>query len=139
MTGIIHVSTNKKLELPLFLSRVKAGFPSPADDYVDCNLDLNEHLISHEQATFFIKASGDSMKRASINTGDLLVVDKSLEPHNGSVVVACIDGEFTVKYFHKNDYGIYLIPGNPKYKEIVIKEGMDFEVWGVVTYVIHQV
>ena len=115
-----------------------AGFPSPADDFLDKRLDLNEYLIKHPAATFYVRVHGDSMVRAGIQSGDILVVDRSLEPQHRRVVVAFVDGEFTVKRLLKRDGGIVLAPENPAYPEISIKPGMEMEVWGVVTAVIHE-
>jgi DNA polymerase V len=128
-----------KLLLPSFIVAVSAGFPSPADDHIDKNLDLNEHLIKHPAATFYVRVSGDSMINAGIHDGDLLIVDKSLKAKDGSIVVAILNGEFTVKRLKISKYGISLVAENKNYPEIHIKEGMDFEVWGVVTNVIHKV
>ena len=126
-------------EHDLFLSKVAAGFPSPADNYVDKKLDLNEHLISNKAATFFLIAKGDSMVDAGIYDGDLLIVDRSISGTNGKVVIAILDGEFTVKRLRSEKGSLYLDPENEKYASIEIKEGNDFKVWGVVTYVIHKV
>ena len=123
--------------LPLFLARVSAGFPSPADDYLDGRLDLNEHLIKHPAATFFVRAAGDSMIGAGIHSGDILVVDRSLEPGASSVVIAVINGDLTVKRILRTGGKLFLAPENPRYRPIEICEGMEFEVWGVVTSVIH--
>jgi len=128
-----------KQPLPLYLSRIKAGFPSPAEDYLDKKLDLNEHLIKHPASTFFVKVKGDSMIGAGINSGDILIVDRSLEPKDKRIVVAVVNGDFTVKRISKKGEKLTLLPENPKYDPIEIKDGMDFEVWGVVTNVIHQV
>jgi DNA polymerase V len=124
--------------LPLFLARVSAGFPSPADDYLEDHLDLNHYLIKHPAATFFVRAAGDSMLDAGIHPGDVLVVDRSLDPGNNSVVIAVINGEMTVKRVLKSGGKLFLVPANPRYRPIEIREGMDFEVWGVVTSVVHQ-
>jgi DNA polymerase V len=124
--------------LPLFLARVSAGFPSPADDYLDGRLDLNQHLVKHPAATFFVRASGDSMIGAGIHSGDILVVDRSLEPGTNSVVIAVINGDLTVKRILRTGGKLYLAPENPRYRPIEIREGMEFEVWGVVTNVIHS-
>jgi len=105
--------TTVSLKLPLFLSSVKAGFPSPADDFVETRLDLNEYLIDHPEATFFVRVSGDSMIRAGIHTGDILIVDRSLEPKNNDIVIAIIDGEFTVKRLKKYGDRVFLVPENP--------------------------
>jgi DNA polymerase V len=123
--------------LPLFLERVSAGFPSPADDYMEDRLDLNRYLVKHPAATFFVRASGDSMIGAGIHSGDILVVDRSLEPGNNSVVIAVINGELTVKRITKSRGKLFLLPDNESYRPIEIRDGMEFEVWGVVTTVIH--
>jgi len=132
------MKTKKKIELTLFSQGVSAGFPSPADDFIDKNLDLNEFLIKHPAATYLLKVSGNSMIDAGINSGDILIVDRSIEPTDNKIVVAIIDGEFTLKRFRKIDNKIYLYPENSKYRPIEIKEGMDCQIWGVVTFVIHQ-
>ena len=142
MTKIIEIYKAKiatKQSLPLYLSRIKAGFPSPAEDYIDKKLDLNEHLIKHPASTFFVKVKGDSMIGAGINSGDILIVDRSLEPKDKKVVVAVINGEFTVKRIVKKANKVSLVAENPKYPSIEIKDGMEFEVWGVVVHVIHSV
>jgi DNA polymerase V len=124
---------------PLFLVPVAAGFPSPADDYLEDKLDLNQHLIKHEASTFFVKVRGDSMIGAGIHSGDLLIVDRALEPMDNSVVIAVVNGELTVKRIHKRDGKLALMPDNGDYEPIHITECTDFEVWGVVTHVIHAV
>jgi len=126
------------IKLPLFSDGVKAGFPSPADDHLQRRLDLNEELISHPAATFLVKVEGDSMQEAGIFDKDTLVVDRSLNPVNKSVVVALLNGEFTVKYFYKTANQISLKPANKEYQPITIKSSDDFEVWGVVTNAIHH-
>lgn len=127
-----------KLELPLFSTRISAGFPSPADDFLDKKLDLNEHLIHHPASTFFIRVVGDSMINVGIFEGDLLIVDKALEAKNGSIIVAILQGEFTVKRLVCKAKKIFLVPENPQHQSVEIKDAMDFEVWGVVTNVIHS-
>lgn len=124
--------------VPLFLAPVSAGFPSPAEDYVEGRLDLNKHLIKHPATTFFVRVAGDSMTGAGIHPGDILVVDRSLEPRDASVVVVVLDGELTVKRISRRDGRLYLIPDNSLYQPLEILEGMEFEVWGVVTSVIHS-
>ena len=126
------------LALTLFASRVCAGFPSPADDYVAATLDLNEHLIAHKEATFFLRATGQSMIGAGIHDGDLLVVDRSLGPTHRSVVIAVVDGEFTVKRLYKRAGRIRLLAENPDYAPIEFADGQELQVWGVVTNVIHR-
>lgn len=128
----------KGYNLPLYNCSVSAGFPSPADDHMDINLDLNEHLIQHPTATFFVRVSGDSMINAGISEGDLLVVDKSLDARSGRIVIASVDGMLTVKRFSKQNGKVLLIAENPKYKPIEITEGNEALVWGVVTNVIKK-
>lgn len=122
---------------PLFLVSVSAGFPSPADDYLDGQLDLNQHLIKHPAATFFIRVSGDSMLGAGIHSGDLLIVDRSLEAAPNRVVIAVVNGELTVKRICQQDGGLFLMPDNGAYPPLRIQPTTDFEIWGVVTSVIH--
>lgn len=126
-----------RYKLPVFLGRLPAGFPSPADDYLEGKLDLNRHLIKHPAATFFVRVSGDSMIEAGIHTGDLLVVDRSLEATDGNVIVAALDGELTVKRLSTRDKTIRLLPENHNYQPIEIQPHQSFEIWGVVTNVIH--
>jgi DNA polymerase V len=123
---------------PLFEAGVSAGFPSPAADYEEDVLDLNKHLIKHPAATFFVRAIGDSMVGASIHCGDLLVVDRSLEPKDKSVVIAIVNGELTIKRIRIKKKKITLEPENNNYSAQQINEDMEFEVWGVVTSVIHE-
>lgn len=124
---------------PLFTSSISAGFPSPADDFVDKKLDLNEHLIRHPAATFFVRVDGDSMVDAGIHPGDLIIVDRSLHAKDRQIIVAVLHGEFTIKRLCLNEQGAILVPENPLYPSIVIEPDADFQVWGVVTYVIHHV
>ncbi len=123
---------------PLYSSRVQAGFPSPADDYIEAHLDLNEHLIKHPAATFFVKAEGDSMIGAHIQSGDLLIVDRSLTPTHGKIVIAAIQGELTVKRLYQQQGKVQLIPENPNYPVIDVTESSELVIWGVVTHIIHQ-
>lgn len=136
MLKLLLPQKNKKLELDLYATPVKAGFPSPADDFVEKKLDLNDFLIKHPEATFFLRVSGESMKNVGINDGDLLIVDRSLEVSDGKIVVAAIDGEFTVKRVKKNNGDLYLVPENENYKPIKINESDEFQVFGVVKHVI---
>ena len=122
---------------PLFLVPVSAGFPSPADDYIENQLDLNKHLIKHPAATFFVKVKGDSMIDAGIHSGDILIVDRSLEATDKKVVIAVVDGELTVKRIRKMDDKVFLLPENSDFSATEITGAMDFTVWGVVTNVIH--
>jgi DNA polymerase V len=128
-----------KMSIPLYTAGVSAGFPSPADDFVDRSLDLNEFLIRHPSATYFVRVEGTSMIGSGIHPGDILIVDRALEPSDSSIVVAVLNGEFLVKRFRRGAGGCSLQPENPAYAPIELKEGMQLEVWGVVTYVIHKV
>ena len=117
------------------------GFPSPAQDYVDRTLNFNEDIIKHPSATFYAKALGDSMIEAGIEEGDILVIDRALDPRNGDIIVAHINGEFTVKYLDisKKDQGVVILrPANERYKPIYLKEGDELNVWGVVSNVIKR-
>ena len=125
-------------KIPLFEGGVSAGFPSAADDYMDMDLDLHDHLVQNPSSTFCVKAIGESMKDAGIQTGDVMIVDRSLEPKNRSIVLAVIDGDFTVKRVNVNDNELYLMPENDTFTPIKITEEMDFQIWGVVTFIIHK-
>ena len=133
---IANISSTQPI--PLYNS-VAAGFPSPAEDHMDSSLDLNQHLIKHPSSTFYVYARGDSMVLAGISDGDMLIVDRSLEATNDSIIVAIINGEFTVKRISKSNQCLYLMPHNTSYNPIEITEEMDFEIWGVVTHSIHSV
>ena len=126
-----------KLKRPVFLVPVAAGFPSPAEDYIEGTLDLNSYLIKHPAATFFVKVTGYSMINAGIHPGDTLIIDRALEPVNKNVVIAVLNGELTVKRLKIENKKIFLIPENNSYSPIKIDKDMDFEIWGVVTNVIH--
>ncbi len=135
---IFESDITSKLELPLFQTGISAGFPSPADDYIEGRIDLNIELIKNPSATFFGRVNGDSMINAGIGNGDLIVVDKSIEPRENSIVVCIIDGEFTVKRFKKIKGEYFLCPENEKYKPIKINSENDFRIWGTVTYSIKK-
>lgn len=125
--------------LPLYEHKVAAGFLSPAEDYLDMALDLNEHLIKNPATTFYVRVEGDSMLGAGIHPNDLLVVDKGLTPQDGNIVIAVINAELTVKRLKIGPQNqISLVPENINYPVITLKEDMDFRVWGVVTNVIHS-
>lgn len=134
----IFFSKRTFLPLPIFTSSVQAGFPSPADDYIEKQLDLNELMVSHPSSTFFVKVEGESMKNAGINSGDILVVDRSIRPTNGKIIVAVINGEFTVKRLTIQKDKLYLVPENESFPHLKVDENSDFQIWGVVTYVIHK-
>jgi DNA polymerase V len=129
-------STETAIKVPFVDGEVKAGFPSPADDFAEVSIDLNKELLRNPSSTFFTKVSGDSMKDLGISDGDMLVVDKSLEPSNGKVAVCYIDGEFTLKQIQIEDDCCWLIPANKNYKPIKVTEDNEFVIWGVVTFVI---
>lgn len=124
-------------KVPMFGHTVRAGFPSPADDYVADTLDLNEHLMPRKEASFLLRAKGDSMLGAGIHDGDILVIDRSLSPVNGKVVIATVDGQFTVKTLEKKRGKIRLLPANPDFEPIEFKDEQELQIWGVVTNVIH--
>lgn len=126
------------LERPFFLNAVSAGMPLPADDYVDCALDLNTHLISNPSTTFFVRVAGDSMTGANIFDSDLLVVDRSPKPKTRDIVVAIVDGDLTVKRFMSSDEGVILKAENPEYEDIHVNFNADFAIWGVVMHIIHK-
>lgn len=130
-----HLSAFK---VPLFGSVVRAGFPSPADDYVADTLDLNEHLMPRREATFLLRAQGESMVGVGIHDGDILVVDRSLNATHGRVVIAAVDGQFTVKTLEKKRGRIRLMPANPEFPPIEIQSEQELQIWGVVTNVIHS-
>ncbi|MDN0084659.1 translesion error-prone DNA polymerase V autoproteolytic subunit [Crenobacter sp. SG2305] len=121
-----------RLALPLFASPVRCGFPSPADDYLDARLDLNQYLVEDVPATFMIRVQGDSMIGAHLVDGDVLVVDKGRQPCVGDIVVAAVDGEFTVKRLARRGSRFYLHPENPAYPPIVPADGQELLIWGVV-------
>lgn len=118
---------------------VPAGFPSPAEDHMDLDLDLSSYLIQHPSATFCVRVEGDSMVGAGIQSGDVILIDRSLTPNPGNIILAVVDGEFTVKRVDIVDDKLFLIPENPRLKPMEVAEGSSFQVWGVVTFVIHKV
>jgi DNA polymerase V len=129
--------TPRPVPLPLFTGKVAAGFPSPADDYVEKTLDLNELLVKKPAATFFVRAEGESMLGAGIHPNDILVVDRSLEPVDGKVVICALNGALTVKRLQRRAGQWVLAAENPLYADIALNEGLELVVWGVVTAVIH--
>jgi len=135
---LFSIIRNTQINTPVFLDKISAGFPSPATDYMENKLDLNEYLIKHPAATFIVKANGSSMINADIYSGDLLIVDRSLTPKNNSIVIASIFGDLTVKKIKKKEKSLFLVPANEDYPSIQVKEEMECFVWGIVTYVIHE-
>ncbi len=127
-----------ELLCPYSADGVAAGFPSPADDHIELELDLNRYLVKNSAATFFARAKGSSMVGVGIHDGDLLVIDRSLEWRDGQVAVCFVSGEFTVKRLVKKQGGLYLISANPEFAPVKVSEQEDFRIWGVVSYVIHK-
>jgi DNA polymerase V len=125
-------------ERPLFLSRVPAGLPVAAEDHVDGCLDLNEYLIEHRESTYFIRVQGQSMTGAGIHDGDLLVVDRVLEPRDGDIVVAMVDNELTLKRLFKRNGQVRLLPENPCFHPIEFADAQELTIWGVATSVVHR-
>lgn len=136
---IMGFEKRARVELPLYLAAVQAGFPSPADDFIDKTLDLNEYLIRHPAATFFVRVAGESMTGAGLNPGDILVVDRAIEPAGNKIVVAAVGGELTVKRIREDRGRLFLAPENPDYPPIEITEDTDFEIWGVVVSVVRKI
>jgi DNA polymerase V len=133
----IHpISITTQLELPFVAAGIKAGFPSPAMDFIDVTIDLNKHLIKHPSSTFYGKVKGDSMKNLGIHDEDILIIDKSLKPESNKIAVCVIDGEFTLKQIRIEKTMCWLIPANEDYQPIRVTEDNDFLIWGIVTYVI---
>jgi len=139
VSEIYSLDKRTKLVRPLLGAKVPAGFPSPAQDYIEQTLDLNEFLIAHPTATFFVKADGYSMIDAGINPDDILIVDRALEAVHNKIVIAILDGELTVKRL-KIIKGVYwLVPENRSFEPVKIDDSVDFSIWGVVTYIIHKI
>lgn len=137
---ITPLDGNSALSLPFADGGIKAGFPSPAQDYMRDSIDLNEEIVKHKETTFYARVSGDSMIGAGIFDGDLVVVDRSLEARSGDLIVAYIDGEFTLKTYKLDPYKqcAWLIPANPRYPKIQVTQNNDFMIWGVVTHSIRS-
>ena len=131
-------STTKRFRIPLLNDSVSAGFPSPADDYTEENIDLNEHLISNPFSTFFLRVKGDSMINAGIKDKDLIIVDKSLIAKPGNIIIAMIDGEFTIKRLSIKNDELYLKAENNNYPDFRFQNHIDVQIWGVVIYSIHS-
>ncbi len=132
------VEITTEMQLPYAVEGIKAGFPSPAQDYSDMAIDLNKELIRNPSGTFFARVSGNSMREEGLEDGDILVIDKSLEPQDGDTAVCFIDGEFTLKYIRMEKGQVSLVPANPEYPEIRITEENHFMIWGIVTYSIRH-
>ena len=124
--------------LTFYKEGVECGFPSPARDYTEGSIDLNEELIHHPNSTFVVRARGQSMIDIGISTGDLIIVDRSLKPRNGSVIIAVLDGELSIKILDTSNKKISLLSANKNYSDVHVSEEMDFMIWGVCTYVVHN-
>ncbi|MGN0028550.1 MAG: LexA family protein [Marinilabiliaceae bacterium] len=135
---ILSAETDSELNLDFADAGIHAGFPSPAQDYMETGLDLNKALIRHKASTFYGRVVGDSMHDAGIDEGDIIVIDKSLDARNGDLVVCYIDGEFAIKYLKMEDGRLRLYPANKKYAPIEVTNAEGFRVWGVVTYTIKK-
>ena len=138
----IHIfspDADSEMQLPLSGERVAAGFPSPAEDYASLSLDLNRELVKNPASTFYARVSGLSMIDEGINDGDLLVIDKSIEPYDGCLAVCYIDGEFTLKRFERHKEHALLVPANKEFTPIKVTAENDFCIWGIVTYLIKKV
>ena len=131
-------STTKRFKIPLLNDSVSAGFPSPADDYTEENIDLNEHLICNPFSTLFLRVKGESMINAGIKDNDLIIVDKSLTARPGNIIIAMIDGEFTIKRLAIKNDELYLKAENHNYPDFSFKDHIDVQIWGVVIYSIHS-
>ena len=136
---IYNAETSADLTLSYIESGISAGFPSPASDFLDLSIDLNKILVKNPSATFYGREKGNSMINAGLNDGDLLVIDKSIEPKNGKIAVCFIDGEFTVKRIKIEKGKCFLMPANDDYKPIEIQAENDFIIWGIVTTIIKSV
>lgn len=140
--AIIRTKQEQNLIYPMFLTfykeAVECGFPSPARDFTEGTIDLNEELIPRPNSTFIVRARGDSMIGSGIYPGDLLIVDRSLSPRNGSIIIAVLDGELSVKELELNNDQVTLSSSNPNYSDVIVSEEMDFTIWGVCTNVVHN-
>ncbi len=135
---ILSAETDTELNLDFADAGIHAGFPSPAQDYIETGLDLNKALIRHKASTFYGRVVGDSMRDAGIDEGDIIVIDKSLDAREGDLVVCFVDGEFAIKYLRIENGKLLLYPANDKYAPIEVTNADDFRVWGVVTYTIKK-
>ena len=141
-SAIIRTKQEQNRIYPMFLTfykeAVECGFPSPARDFTEGTIDLNEELIPRPNSTFIVRARGDSMIGSGIYPGDLLIVDRSLSPRNGSIIIAVLDGELSVKGLELNNDQVTLSSSNPNYSDVIVSEEMDFTIWGVCTNVVHN-
>lgn len=135
---IIKADTDTHIPLPYADQGIQAGFPSPAQDYISETVDLNREIVKHPAATFYGRVSGDSMIEEGIEQGDMLVIDRSLQPEEGDLVVCCVDGDFTLKRIHIEPGRVWLLPSNETYDPILVTPDNQFAIWGVVTYTIKR-
>ena len=136
--SFFQVGVGDVLPLPYADEGVRAGFPSPAQDFMEKSIDLNRELVRHPESTFYARVEGDSLQEAGVEPGDLLVVDKAIEPKDGDMAVCFVNGDFTLKFIEIHDDCVMLCPANGAYAPIRVGRGDEFSVWGVVTYVIHK-
>jgi len=135
---IFRAETDTEIALPIADEGIKAGFPSPAQDFMDLAIDLNKELVKHPASTFYGRVKGDSMIDAGIHDKDILIIDKSLDPRDGDMAVCFIDGDFTIKYIRIEEKAIWLIPANKQYSPMQVTEDNNFLIWGIVTYSIKK-
>ena len=135
---IFSADNSRPAELPFADGGVRAGFPAPAQEYMESAIDLNRDLVNHPESTFYARVQGESMRDAGVGDGDILVVDKSLDLLEGDLAVCIVNGEFTVKFVERHEDHILLVPANPDFSPIYVGEGDSFEIWGIVTYVIRK-
>jgi DNA polymerase V len=138
MSFQIYELSDNQLVIPMAASKVQAGFPSPAEGYEEERIDLADILITNKASTYCVRVNGNSMIDANIFPDDVLVVDKSLEATHGKIVIAVVDGEFTVKTLYRKDGMVKLIPANSEYPEIILTSEQELNIWGVVSYIIHK-
>ncbi len=134
-----NVNQEQELYLPYIESGVKAGFPSPAADFEESSISLDQYVVKNKEATFYAKANGQSMIGAGIDDGDILVIDRSLEPKNNKIAICFIDGDFTVKRIKIKKNEVFLVPENPNFQKMKITEENQFIIWGIVTYVLKKI
>ncbi|TXJ00015.1 MAG: translesion error-prone DNA polymerase V autoproteolytic subunit [Neisseriales bacterium] len=138
MSFQIYELSDNQLIIPMAASKIQAGFPSPAEDYEEERIDLADILITNKASTYCVRVKGNSMVDANIFNDDVLVVDKSLEASHGKIVIAVVDGEFTVKTLYRKDGLVKLIPANSEYPEIILTSEQELNIWGIVSYIIHK-
>jgi len=131
--------TQNKKYFPLVSEGISAGFPSPAEDFKELKISIDQEVVKNESATFFARVDGQSMQGAGLDDGDLIVIDRSKEPENGKIAVCFIDGEFTVKRLKVEEDCVYLMPENSKYKALKVTSENQLIIWGIVTYVVKKV